>query len=121
MHYHDPASVGDPAGGWCDKNDLGYPAGWYAYDPDLDDARPVPDPRIGDPTGHPDRCGPSCPDCAYESMPGADPLTLEGQQRLEDAGAHLAPVKCWHCGGTASDPADGSTCPACGGSGWERE
>jgi hypothetical protein len=104
----------------------GYPAGWYAYDPDLDDARPVPDPRVGDSSGHPDRCGPGCPDCEFEAQPGADPLTLDGANRLEAARAYDQPVKCWACGGTGSDEAAGAGqdwagCRACGGSGWERE
>jgi hypothetical protein len=35
---------------------------------------------------------------------------------------HLEPPprSCFQCGGSGSDPADGSTCPVCGGWGMER-
>lgn len=77
--------------GWAKP--AGYRTGWYAYDPELDDARPVP-----------------------------APLSLEAADRLaaEEGLQTPPPAPCLVCGGSGDDPADGSTCPSCGGWGLER-
>lgn len=81
--------------GWAKP--AGYRTGWYAYDPDLDDARPVPGPEPA-------------------------PLTLQEADRLaeQEPLQTPAPEPCMVCGGSGDDPADGSACPSCGGWGLER-
>jgi hypothetical protein len=97
------------APGWAEEagwaKPPGYRPGWYAYDPGLDDARPVPAPD--DPT--------------VTQYPA--PLSLEEADRLaaeEETLQTPPPAPCPVCSGSGDDPVDGSTCPSCGGWGLER-